>query len=261
MCQEEVGPTLENVNDSRALFPSTRFPLYSATNADVKSIKVYILRSQGTLSNRMALSITYLPADPSQNRGSKTFALFLGCPAENAEHAFKELESSSKTVFSPFTLMKIFLEKERANRLNEIDNSLVRLQNMTERFVSMDSDDTYPHSPKQMIKLYHNIYHLKNGLVAWKTQVERMLLSCDEFRSMPGGEVDIDPEVYLQRLIDDYETRIHDCEALLEGGSFAFQIVRTTLFNLAPPPQKKKERKPGTLTRRVAHPKDNFQLK
>ncbi|KKY37762.1 hypothetical protein UCDDA912_g02197 [Diaporthe ampelina] len=96
---------------------------------------------------------------------------------------------------------------------------------MTERFVSVDMGGNYPHSPKEMIKLYHNLYHLKNGLVAWKTQVERMLPSCDEFKSMPGGDVDIDPKVYLHRLIDDYETRIHDCEALLEGGSFSFQIA------------------------------------
>lgn len=176
----------------------------------------------------MALSITYLPADPGQKRGSKTFALFLGCPAEQAERTLKELRSSPKAVFSPFTLIKVFLEKERANRLNEVDNGLVTLQNVTERFVSMDRDGNYPQSPKEMIKLYNSLYHLKNGLVAWKAQVERMLPSCDEFRSMPGGDVDIDPKVYLQRLIDDYDTRIHDCEALLEGGSFAFQIVRIT---------------------------------
>lgn len=200
----------------------------------------------------MALSITYLPADPSQKRGSKIFALFLGCPAENAQQTFEELESSPKAVFSPFTLMKVFLEKERANRLNEVDNSLVTLQNMTEQFVSMDSEATYPHSPKQMIKLYHDIYHLKNGLVAWKAQVERMLPSCDDFRRMPGGDVDIDPEVYLQRLIDEYETRIHDCEALLEGGSFAFQIVRI-FFNYHSPP-------PRPTKRKVANSNNNCQL-
>ncbi|KAL1865019.1 hypothetical protein Daus18300_007366 [Diaporthe australafricana] len=110
-------------------------------------------------------------------------------------------------------MLKRFLEKERHNRLNEVDSALSDFETIIENFgfAAPDKDSSRGggekanEDPKKMIRLYLRVCHLKNGLLAWKAQLEKMLKSCDKFRQMPGGSVDIDPELYIQRLIEDYD--------------------------------------------------------
>jgi hypothetical protein len=183
----------------------------------------------------MALSITYVPGDSSQRRGSKMFAYYIGCPREYSESIYTELENSGETAFSPFTMVKRFLEKERHNRLNEVDSALSEFETIIENFgfeapkqkSSRGDDEKANEDPKKMIRLYLRVCHLKNGLLAWRAQLEKMLKSCDKFRQMPGGSVDIDPEVYIQRLIEDYDIRISNCATVMEGASLTFQMVRS----------------------------------
>lgn len=156
------------------------------------------------------------------------FAYYLGCSKEYADSIYSELEASRASAFSPFTLLKRFLEKERHNRLNEVDRALSDFETIIENFgfEATGDGENSSEEPKNMIRLYLRVCHLKNGLVAWKTQLEKMLKSCDKFRQMPGGSVDIDSEVYIQRLIEDYDIRINNCGTVMEGASLTFQMVR-----------------------------------
>ncbi|KAH8896574.1 hypothetical protein GQ53DRAFT_524817 [Thozetella sp. PMI_491] len=200
-----------------------------------QTARVYILRSQGSFSGRMALSITYFPEalaqPPFLPRGSKMFAVFLGCSPAEATKIAKELRESPAAAVSPFTLIKIFLEMERRNRLDQVDQAVNELEAVIQNF-NVSVQDTWELStadksdqdPKQMIKRYLRVSHLKNGLVAWKTQMERMAEWAAEFRKMPSTRADIDPRVYIRRIIDDYDIRINDCETAMQGSSLTFEM-------------------------------------
>ncbi|KUI67974.1 hypothetical protein VM1G_02931 [Cytospora mali] len=159
------------------------------------------------------------------------YAVFFGCSKEDAERmVLPELRASKDSIFSPFTMIKLFLEKEAKNRIREVDKAIHALQTVISNFEfqaktsGLGASKGKEQDPKQMITLYLNVGSLKNGLVEWRSQLSRMLECCDEFRAMPSAGNDIDPVVYIQRIIDDYDTRVLDCETVMEGASLTFQM-------------------------------------
>lgn len=163
------------------------------------------------------------------------YAVFFGCSRTDADNMYLELKASKDSIFSPFTMIKLFLEKEAKNRIREVEKAIHDLQTVISNFefqpqaskfgVSKGKKQDPKKDPKQMITLYLNVGSLKNGLREWRTQLERMLECCDEFRVMASANDDIDPTVYIQRIIDDYDTRVFDCETVMEGASLTFQMV------------------------------------
>lgn len=169
------------------------------------------------------------------------YAVFFGCSRDDAHGMIhQELEASRDSIFSPFTMIKLFLEKESRNRIKEVDKAVHDLQTVISNFEFQPPDTGSRASkgmeqdPKYMINLFLNVGYLKNGLDEWRSQLERMLECCDEFRGMPSAENDIDPAVYIQRIIDDYDTRVRDCEVVMEGASLTFQMVRSSQMPLPP---------------------------
>lgn len=167
------------------------------------------------------------------------YAVFFGCSKADAEGIYLELKASKGSVFSPFTMIKLFLEKEARNRIREVEKAIHKLQTVISNFEFQPPQASrieasegrkkkkkdLKEDPKQMVDLYLTVGSLKNGLREWRTQLDRMLQCCDEFRLMASDENDIDPTVYIQRIIDDYDTRVFDCETVMEGASLTFQMV------------------------------------
>lgn len=198
----------------------------------------------------MALAVTYAPptsasqqplpqpSSATNARGSKMYAVFFGCSRTDAENMYLELKTSKDSIFSPFTMIKLFLEKEAKNRIREVEKAIHDLQTVISNFEFQPPQASKPRDPKgkgkdpkedpkHMINLYLNVGSLKNGLREWRTQLDRMLQYCDEFRLMASDDNDIDPTVYIQRIIDDYDTRVFDCETVMEGASLTFQMVNS----------------------------------
>lgn len=80
--------------------------------------------------------------------------------------------------------------------------------------------------PKNLIGLYIGVCGLKNQLTAWKSQI----VGFQKWVSELGTREDIGPGEYLQRLVDEYEVKINKCDLVLQGASWAFQMVRFWLF-------------------------------
>ncbi|KAI1075880.1 hypothetical protein F5B20DRAFT_584844 [Whalleya microplaca] len=187
---------------------------------------VYILRSQDTLSRKMALAMTYIAEDRPRH-GAKLYGLFLGVPPEYATVLASELQSSKSAAFLPFTMIKLFLQRERRNRLDEVDDAVKVFTAALTKFAGPQTAAPARDNPGEMIDMYLKVSLLKGGLLAWKTQLERMKSWTGGFTAMAGGNDDIKPGVYLERLIDDYDIRINDCETVMQGASLAFQLETT----------------------------------
>ncbi|CAJ2509040.1 Uu.00g140660.m01.CDS01 [Anthostomella pinea] len=166
-------------------------------------------------------SVSHARTDPRERAGSgsKLYGFFLGCDAALSETVSSEFKSSRSAALLPFTPMKLFLEQERRNRLNEVDKAVNSFS------LSIDRVTNHQVNPREIIEMYLKVNLLKSSLVAWKTQLERMK-GWEELSAPAVGtdSNDIDPKAYLEHLIDDYDIRINDCETVLQGTSLAFQL-------------------------------------
>jgi hypothetical protein len=177
----------------------------------------------------MGLSIAFVE-DLNGTAHKKLYGLILGCAPEESARIKHDLATSSSAIFSPFTLMKVFLESEKDRALDEVDKAVISLQDVLENFDS-GSDFQQPDGTtgrqelKGLIGQYIAICDLRNGLLAWQSQLQRILSDSEVFAEMPDAKKDIDPKVYLQRLIDDYQVRINTCGTVIEGTSLGFQMV------------------------------------
>lgn len=159
----------------------------------------------------------------------------------------KRLRAAGEQLFSPFTLMKIFLELEKDKRFNIVTSNVTTIQSFIENHgripagadrrsgnTKADSDD-----PHKLLELYLAVGHLKSGLAAWKAQLLGMKKFIREFRVMTSpGSQEIDPNDYLSRLLDEYQAQIGKCETILLAISLAFQNIGGSIGLEARPPLK-----------------------
>jgi hypothetical protein len=82
--------------------------------------------------------------------------------------------------------------------------------------------------PRDLVGLAADMRMLRNGLEAWKGEMER-------FRKRVDGEGDfvtgkgmrmLDAGEYLERTVDEYSSMVRMCEGMLEQVSMTFQMVR-----------------------------------
>jgi hypothetical protein len=188
------------------------------------AISVYILRVQHTLTAHTAISITHIPGEGPE-RGPKTYVTMLGCSAYDCNEVYESFKALHQSVFSPFTAIKVFLELERERRFAEVDTKTQDFERVIENYNTEIVPKSGGPRPRDMIDLYLETTHVKNGLVAWKTQLASFKRLAEEFRATEGEIEDIDPGEYLQSLVDEYDSRINKCEMVLQGSSLTFQMV------------------------------------
>jgi hypothetical protein len=174
---------------------------------------------------------------PQKSPASETYALILGYKDAEIANLEKCLQNCKESIFNPFTLMKAFLGIERGHRFKEVDRKIANFEDILQNYGRLpfgadgsgqpqDGGEGSEEDPKNLIGLYLEIYTLKIRLMAWSTQIAGLKKYTSDFLSLTAGRPDIDPEEYLQRMVDEYEVKINKCEMVLQGASLAFQMVR-----------------------------------
>lgn len=167
---------------------------------------------------------------------SETYAVILGFKDDDTAILKKCLQDCKQSVFNPFTLIKAFLRVERRRRFREVDRNIVRFQDILQDYGSLplgadavsevkNGGGGNMEDPKNLIELYLGICTLKNRLMAWNTQIKRLKSHAGEFSSFTTGRSDINPEVYLECMMDEFDVKINKCDMALQGASLAFQRV------------------------------------
>jgi hypothetical protein len=178
---------------------------------------------------------------PRKPLTSETHALILGYKDADIASLKRCLQNCKESIFNPFTLIKVFLGIERSHRFTEVNRKIVNFQNILQNYGRLpfgsdgsgqpqDSGKGSEEDPKNLIGLYLEIYTLKIRLMAWSTQIAGLKKYTSDFLSLTTGRPDIDPEEYLQRMMDEYEVKINKCEMVLQGASLAFQMVRRRIL-------------------------------
>lgn len=226
--------------------------------------KVYVLRIEHTLSHHTALAVTHIPGGPvrpqgqgtdaargpARPRGAKTYAMLLGCsPADEAEMADR-LRLQSRTIVSPFTIIKLFLELERDRRFDIVDRKIRSFETIIENYgreqqqqqqrcdvwalrSTGDLEDL-----RRMIGLYLEVCHLKNGLAAWRAQLDAFVKFAGDFGTRPHapeedeGNGDVDPAEYLHALVEEYDIKFNKCDMVLQGATLMFQLETAHISRL-----------------------------
>jgi hypothetical protein len=184
------------------------------------------------MKEHTALTITYFPR--TDTTGSKIYAVMLGLVENDIAEVWKKLRLEDELLFSPFTLMKIFLELEKYKRSSIVARMVDRIEGLIDDYnqipagadegssnTKADSDD-----PHRLLHLYLEVGLLKGGLAAWRYQLLGMKEFSQEFRVIANPRLqEIDPDDYLSRLIGDYEVLIGNCEKVILAISLAFQRV------------------------------------
>lgn len=207
---------------------------------------VYTLRLDYGLEYQSAMTITYFPK-PAINAhqispGSRTNAIIFGYEDTDIDDLVLPLQNCKESIFSPFTLIKAFLHVERKRRFKEVNHKIYQFQSILQNYGRLpigeeDRDQGNgggnAQDPKNLIGLYIGVCTLKNQLTAWRTQIAEFKSYASDFAVPSGEQADIDPEEYLQRLVDEYDVKINKCDLVLQGASLAFQMVRDPLPPLA----------------------------
>jgi hypothetical protein len=184
--------------------------------------------------------------------------MLLGCSREDTHEVHSRLEYFPNTIWSPFTIIKAFLELERERRFDDVDDKVCAFEEIIYNYGQQPGKETRSRprrlldrasramrgkrgsaathkvktggkaeDPKELISLYLEVCHLKNALMAWRAQLSGFAkLARVDFRPPAGEQDDIDAEEYLQRMGEEYDIKINKCEMVLQGASLTFQMVR-----------------------------------
>ncbi|KAI5918599.1 hypothetical protein F4810DRAFT_691313 [Camillea tinctor] len=192
---------------------------------------VYTLRAQHNMEGDMALTITYFKGTTPNNATTttaKTHAMLLGCSDKDTQFVCDKLSEARATAFSPFTLIKAFLELEMGRRFRAVDKTVSEALRAAEGEQGMSKSGSYPNSS---VEAYTDTFMLKTALEAWKAQLVKLVrYSAKDF--VGEGSVhadDVDPREYLEQLIYEYDIKIAHCERVLQVTSLTFQMQTTDL--------------------------------
>jgi hypothetical protein len=104
------------------------------------------------------------------------------------------LTSCEDSIFSPFTLIKGFLEVERKRRFKIVNDKIQKLQSilLNNGPIPIGGEDVNPgdpenlylnvQDPKNIVRLYVEVYQLTNQLTAWKIQIARFVDHEEDFK-------------------------------------------------------------------------------
>lgn len=184
------------------------------------------------LPNHTAISITCIPGSPMPGspRYATVNAILLGLTVRQIAEVKQRLEEAMGTAFSPFTLLKIFLELEKRTRFKMVDIEARTLAEMARPRQprigrrSAPDEETGENGRRTLVDLHMDVYRLRGALVSWRGQLEGLLRYLGDFTS-PEDVRDIDPHEYVARLIVEYDLKIGICDRVLQGANLGFQMV------------------------------------
>jgi len=201
----------------------------------------YVLRTSNAFGNDLALSVAYFPTT------CRLYGVFFGLrvqpEADDVRFILNRFQfGTGLAALAPISLLSVFLELEKKNRLDVVKE---QESNMIELVRNFESDPDTAQIPddgekdglKELVGASGEVASLKCELEKWKDEVtalrEETLASCDFARSMqdPTDEAGrtiplVDADVYLGRLVREYDDKIRKCDAILATVSLAFQMVR-----------------------------------
>ncbi|KAI1499332.1 hypothetical protein F5X99DRAFT_289906 [Biscogniauxia marginata] len=188
---------------------------------------VYTLRTQHNMTGHMALTITYFKEQ------RETHAILLGCSQEDTQIVRRKLKEARETAFSPFTLIKAFLDLEMRRRFLAVDktvSSALREPWQPPGRQGMSAEDEREHEDKDKgyimpsIETHIGAGQLKVALKAWKIQLVKLGRYASEDFAEGIHADDMDPHEYLHQLIYEYDIKIAHCERALQLTSLTFQM-------------------------------------
>ncbi|KAK4180447.1 hypothetical protein QBC36DRAFT_307221 [Triangularia setosa] len=196
-------------------------PVISRIPAKFQGIecRVYVLRVQHTLNHHAALAVTHVRGD-NDGRESKAYTVVFGCSGGDALEYRQRLARFPKTISSPITIIKVFLQFERDRRFQEVEKRIIE-------GCLRQEDGSCGRGSEDFVSLYLDVTHLNNNLPTWLVQLERFIKSsATDFKVPHGEENDIDAETFLRTMADEYQIKINKCDMVLQGASLAFQMYR-----------------------------------
>ncbi|KAI5460791.1 hypothetical protein BGZ63DRAFT_414903 [Mariannaea sp. PMI_226] len=220
------------------------FPIFSSSFIDIgMPACIYNCRSSNAWDMDLALSATYFP------RFSLTFAILYGCTAAMEKDIVNRLAATRQEANHPLLMAGIFAEFERARHMKLVRSTVATLE--THIFdIDHHYDDTSEsrrvrRDERNMAKrtAWLDANYLRNGLVSWRTQIEKMMNEVDQIETMErdaisrsegAGRLDLTASHVrvatgrkvkgrLSEIHEEYEDWIRDCTMRVDGVAMATQ--------------------------------------
>jgi hypothetical protein len=175
------------------------------------------------------MTLTYFP------RLQKTFAIVFGYDKKDIRKFKDRLWEGQDAICSPFFIMNNFIEIEKRHRFAEAGEEVEKLDCLIrslkygeagraavlrQRFLYVDEGDG---QQQDAVGLYIRVGMLKTGMASWKGQLKSMMLHADDFQACTASF--FDPIEYIERTMDEYDLTINKCDVVMNGSTFAFQMV------------------------------------
>ncbi|KAF2635192.1 hypothetical protein P280DRAFT_523289 [Massarina eburnea CBS 473.64] len=141
----------------------------------VEPAYIYNCRSSNAWAMDLALTVTHYP-----NRGL-TFALLLGCTFEMEKEIITRLSYVTSEATHPLLLPGIFAEIERVRAVKLVEKTVNRIE---AQIFELDFQSMSPGEPqgadaqarsREKRTAYLDLGYLRNALVSWKRQLEKMM--------------------------------------------------------------------------------------
>ncbi len=163
--------------------------------------------------------------------------MFLGLADQDTEFIKGRLEFSQEAIIEPFTLISTFLTLEKTWRFKQVENEITNLSSVLQilRYPARGAHD--------LIGSYTRVARLKNALKSWKKEIELLIPHQGDFKEPPPqpsgtpannpaqpavlSKDTLDIPEYLERTVNEYQTKIRSCDVVLNATSLAFQMVIT----------------------------------
>lgn len=134
-----------------------------------------MLRCENLFEKDKALSITYYPDS------KRTYAIFLGLEEQDVRYIKGNLEFANDAIIKPFTLIGIFLTREKTQRFRQVESEVTKLSEILQ-------NPRYPAQDAQgLIDTYNRVARLKNALESWQKEIEGLKQHVADFEGPVSG--------------------------------------------------------------------------
>lgn len=194
----------------------------------------YTLRCSNALENDTALALTFIPAK------RLTYAIFFGYHEEHdlnqVATILGRLAFAEHAALEPFTLINTFVQLEKVQRFEQVERHADAMADLIRNFqlnaataAAKMPRPVHEDDPRDLVGLGAEMTLLRNGLVSWARQLERLKgKAVVDFASSVGGSGKmplLDAAEYLDREVDEYQIMVSRCEGMLSQVSMTFQMV------------------------------------
>ncbi|KAK0715322.1 hypothetical protein B0H67DRAFT_537688 [Lasiosphaeris hirsuta] len=194
----------------------------------------YNLRCSNALENDTALAMTFIPSK------RLTYAVLFGYTEEQINLVLERLAFAEHASLEPFTLINTFIELEKMQRFEQVERHADEMADLIENFqlnavtaAAKLSRPVHEDDPRDLVGLAAEMTLLRNGLVSWAKELERLKgKAINDFETAVGGDPKLpllNPGEYLDRTVDEYETMVRRCEGMLSQVSMTFQMETSSI--------------------------------